>query len=282
VSVGVVVDSVGCVPADVAEVLGIEVVPLSVAMDGKTYRDGVDLSPQDFYRRLAAGPPYPTTSAASVAEYTAAYERMADRGHDAVLSVVLSQQLSANIDAATTAAEQVDIPVRVLDSRTAAAPQGMMAVAAARRAAGGASLDEVIARACEVADRTSLLAIVPDLMYLYRGGRLNPIQAGVGRLLQITPLVTIRSGAVEVAARERTLRRALDRMVAVVREASGGKPLTVWVMEAGGRELAEQVASRVQDAVPLTEPVRWTTFTPVMGAHTGPGTAGVGYSVGEL
>jgi DegV family protein with EDD domain len=278
----VVVDSVGCVPTDLIAALDMEVVSLSVAMDGKTYRDGVDLSPQDFYRRLAAGPPYPTTSAAGVADYMAAYERMADRGYDAVVSVALSEHLSTNIDAATTAAGQVGIPVRVLDSRSAAAPQGMVAVAAAKRAAEGATLDEVLARGREAADQVSMLVIIPDLMYLYRGGRLNPIQAGVGRLLQITPVITVRDGVVEVAARERTLRRGLDRMAAIAREVAGGQPLTVGVMEATWRELAEQVAQRVQDAVPLTEPMRWTSFTPVMGAHTGPGTAGFGYTIGAL
>lgn len=281
-SVGVVVDSVGCVPQDVADEFDMEIVPLSVAMDGSTYRDGVDLSPREFYQRLAAGPPYPTTSAASLADYVAAYQRTADKGYDEILSVVLSRELSTSIDTAAAAAEQVDIPVRVLDSRTAAAPEGMIAVAAARRARTGAGLEEVLVRAHEVAERTSLIAVIPDLMPLYRGGRLNPVQAGVGRLLQITPLVTIRDGVVQIAARERTLRRAVDRLVSVVRSAADGRPTTVWAMEAGGRELAEQVAARVKEAVPLAGPMPWTAFTPVMGAHTGPGVAGVGYSLGEL
>ena len=281
-NVGVVVDSVGCVPKDVLAALDMEMVPLLVVMDGKTYRDGVDLSPQDFYRRLAAGPPYPTTSALSAADYVAAYQRLIDRGHDAIVSITLAKGLSGTIESALAAADQVNVPVRVLDSRNAAAPEGMIAVAAAKRAASGASLDEVAARASEVADRVSLIAVIPDLMYLYRGGRLNPIQARVGQLLQITPLLTVRDGVVEVVARERTLRRALDRMIAIARAASGGQPMTVWVMEAGGRELAEQVAQRVQDAVPLVEPMLWTSFTPVMGAHTGPGTAGFAYFVGEL
>lgn len=280
-TVGVVTDSVACVPEDLARDLGIEVVPLSVAMDGKSYRDGVDLSPQDFYRRLAAGPPFPTTSAASVADYVAAYRRMAERGHNEVVSIVLSQQLSANIDAAATAADKVDIPVRVLDSRTAAAPQGMMAVAAAKRAAVGGSLDDVVARACEVADSARLLAVIPDLMYLYRGGRLNAVQAGIGRLLQITPVLTIRNGVVEVAARERTMRRALDRMLATLQGAVGDQLATVWVTEAGAPDLAGQVAERVQAALPRLD-LRWTTFTPVIGAHTGPDTAGFGYFPGAL
>ncbi len=281
-SVGVVVDSVGCVPRDVADELDIEIVPLSVAMDGSTYRDGVDLSAREFYERLAAGPPYPTTSAASLADYVAAYQRMADKGYDEILSVVLSRDLSTSIDTAIAAAEQVDIPVRIFDSRTAAAPEGMIAVAAGKRARTGAGLEDVVARAREVAERASLIVVIPDLMPLYRGGRLNAVQAGVGRLLQITPLVTIRDGVVQVGARERTMRRAADRLVSIVRSASDGQPITVWAVEAGGRELAEQLASRVQEAVPLAGPMRWTTFTPVMGAHTGPGVAGVGYSLGEL
>lgn len=280
-SVGVVTDSVACVPPELAAELGIEVVPLSVAMDGQSYRDGVDLSPPEFYRRLAAGPPFPTTSAASVAEFVAAFRRSAERGHGEVVAVLLSQGLSANIEAAAAAAAQVDVPVRLFDSRTAAAPEGMIAVAAARRAAQGAGVDEILARAQEVADRVTLLAVIPDLMHLYRGGRLNAVEAGLGRLLQITPVLTIRDGVVVVAARERTLRRAVDRMLATLRAAVGDQPATVWVMEAGAPDLAARLYDRVRADVPLADLWR-TSFTPVVGAHTGPGTSGFGFFPGTL
>ena len=280
-TIGIVADSTGCVPADLAAELGIEVVPLSVAMDGVTYHDGVDLTPAEFYRRLAAGPPFPTTSAAGVSDFVAAYQRMADRGYPEIVSIVLSGSLSATYDAARTAAEQVDVPVRVVDSRTVAAPHGMAVVAAARRAAEGASADEVVARTQEAAAASILLAVIPDLTHLYRGGRINAVQAGIGNLLRITPVVTIRDGAVTPIARERTLRRALDRMLAIAGEVADGQRTTVWVMEAGAHDLAAQLGDRLAAEIDVAD-FRMTTFTPVMGAHTGPGTAGFGIMPGSL
>ncbi|WP_324669854.1 DegV family protein [Geochorda subterranea] len=275
--VAVVTDSVACIPPDVAGALGIEVVPIWIHLGGRSLRDGVDISPHELYRRLRAGE-LGSTSAPSPGDFLEAFRRLAERGASAILVITLPAELTAVHRSATLAAEMSPVPVEVVDSRTAAAAQGWVAIEAARALRGGADVASAIARAREVSRRSRLFAMVPELQYLRRGGRAVHALARLGASLGIVPLLALRDGRVEPLAVTRSFQAALDRMVEEMAADAATGRLHVAVMEADAgpqaRRLVDAVRARLAPAELIT-----TTFTPAMGVHAGPGIVGVGYWV---
>ena len=282
--VGIVTDSVACVPAELARQLGIEVVPIWIHMGPQSLRDGVDITPREVYRRLRQGHEAGlavSTSAPSPGDFLEAFQRLAGRGARAVVAVTLPAELSAAYRSACLAARESPVPARVVDCRTAAAAQGWVAVEAARAAARGGQVEEVLARIEEVRRNCRAYAMVPDLRYLRRGGRVVHALARIGAALGVVPVLGIHPEArIEPVAlasnRQAALRRILDELRA---ESARGR-LHVAVMEADAAEEAQRLAERVREELRPAE--LWiTAFSPAMGIHAGPGVVGVGYWVEE-
>lgn len=277
VTTGVCTDSVACIPPRDAEELGVEVVPFPVLFGTRSYRDGVDMEPSEFYSRMAVEAEMPTTSAPSPADYQAACERLAERGCDEVVIITLSGGLSMAAGSARVAATEVPIPVHLVDSRMAAAPQGLLARAAARLAAEGASGREVVEEVERLRPHGGMLAVIPELRYLRRGGRIGRLAGFAGERLGIKPLVTFVDGEVGSAGTVRSLPDAYDRMIKRLLDlGSTARTLEVAVMEAAAEADAARLRERVETEVSpaLLDEV---AFTPVMGVHTGPGVVGVGW-----
>ena len=275
--VGIVTDSVACVPAPVARDLGIEVVPIWIQFGGESLRDGVDISPQEVYRRLRAGE-VATTSAPSPGDFLQAYQRLAQRGASAILAITLPAELTGVHRSAALAAEMSPVPTRVLDSRTAAAAEGWVVIEAARAAARGAGMDEVVARAREVSRRCRLFAMVPELQYLRRGGRAVQALARLGASLGVVPVLALRDGRIEPMAVTRSPEAAIARMMEELATDARAGRLHLAVMESDSPEGTERLVAAVRERFRPVEMLT-TPFTPAMGVHAGPGILGVGYWV---
>lgn len=274
-----VTDSCSGMPPDLAAASGVTVVPLTVCFGEEAFRDGVDISAAEFYRRLASAPELPSTSQPPVAEFLKVFARLVDEGDCAgILVVTLSHKVSGTYQSALQAAREFTrVPVEVMDSLTASVPQMFCALAAARAAAGGASLAEVAGVAREVAGRARLYAMLDTLEYLRRGGRIGRAAAWAGAILQIKPVLTLERGEVVPVVRLRTRRKALEYIVNRLREEVVlGKPLHAGILHADSPREAAALAEQVEREFRPVELIV-SEFTPVMGAHTGPGVLGVGY-----
>jgi DegV family protein with EDD domain len=278
-----VTDSVAQVPLDVAQQLGIRVMPFSLTINGEKYLDGVNLLPAELYRRMRNEKVFPQTSAPSVGEYLAVFLDCIRAGAQSVLCVTLSSRLSGGYSAACAAARLVreEFPDReavVIDSKLATIAQGFVAVEAARLANKGASLEEVIAKVQDVQPRVGFAATLETLEYLALGGRIGKAAYLLGSLIQVKPILTIdEEGVVAPVYRVRGNLKALNKIVEYVSSKDGkhGR-LHLAVMEA---DAPEQAAYLEKLAIEQFGPIDiWhTDFTPVMGTHAGPGVVGLGY-----
>jgi DegV family protein with EDD domain len=270
----VVTDSNATVPADLARDLDIRIVPIVLAIDGYIFLDGVDITPADVYRLLRESQHLPTTSAPSIGDFLRVYAA-ASQEASAIVSIHLSPKLSATYSSATAASRMVDdVPIRVLNCHTAAMGQGFVAIEAARAAASGASLEDVVARAEEVAAKINLIATIGTLEYLHRGGRIGSAATLLGTVLQIKPVLRLSGGQVEVFARPRTKSRAVKVMLKHMADQVNNHPVRVAILHAGIPEEAEELRQRIVQEFNCDE-LYVTELTPVMGAHTGPGVLGI-------
>jgi DegV family protein with EDD domain len=272
----IVTDSSATVPASLVRTLGIHVVPVLLAINGYTFRDGADITPREVYRLLRERKHLPTTSAPSVGDFLHVYAQAAQEA-SAILSVHLSPSLSAIYNAAHTASRLVDsVPIRVLNCHSAAMGQGFIVLEAARTAAHGADLDTVTARAEEVAAQVNLLATIGTLEYLHRGGRIGGAAALLGTVLQIKPVLCLADGHVDVFAKPRTQSKAIRVMLRQMAEQVNGRRLHAAILHADVPEEAEALRQQIAEQFQCAE-LYVTELTPVMGAHTGPGVLGVAF-----
>ncbi|MBE3599662.1 MAG: DegV family protein [Limnochordaceae bacterium] len=271
-------DSVACVPLAIARAVGLEIVPLWIQVGGEQYRDGLDIEPRAVYRKLREGNAI-TTSAPSVGDFLQAFERLAREGARQIVAVTLAREFSGVFNNARLAAEESPVPVTVIDSRTAASAQGWIAIEAARAASRGAGVEAIARRIEEVRPRTKVYALVPELGYLRRGGRVVQALARLGAALGVIPILAIEGdGRVEPLAITRSKAAALQRIIEEVRRDGRRGRLHLAVLESDAPEDARWLLDAVRAEVDVAE---WhvAPFTPAMGAHAGPGIVGVGYWV---
>lgn len=276
--VAIVTDSSATLPKDLVQELDIHVVPLLLTFDDQTFRDGVDIMPGEVYRWLRANKHIPTTSAPSAGDFLRVYAA-AGREASGIVSIHLPAWLSATYNTAVVTSRLVDgVQIRVLNCHTAAMGQGFVVLEAARAAAAGADLDMVVARATKVAPKMNLLVAVGTLEYLYRGGRIGGAAALLGAMLQIKPILYLGDGQVDVFAKPRTKSRAVRIMLQRMAELADSRPLHVAILHADVLDEAEDLRQKVVDQFNCAE-LYVTEFTPVMGAHVGPGLLGVVFYV---
>jgi DegV family protein with EDD domain len=269
----VVSDSACDLNADLAAERGVTIVPLSIRFGSEEFVDGSTLSTDDFWARCAASPVLPETSAPSPGAFQAAFVAADDDGYDGVLSISLSAGVSATYQAAVTAAKTVGdrIPVRTIDSRSMTMGQGLMALDLAELAAGGASLDELTARAEQLIPRTRVFGVVDTLEHLEKGGRIGGARALLGSLLSIKPVVTLVDGVVAEESKQRTRSRSLRYLADKAKTAAPLSRLAVCNGAAADIDEFLEMIEGVQTQHPLVV----VDLGPVVGTHTGPGTIGV-------
>jgi len=269
--VTIVTDSAANLPDELVRQYAIHVLPLKIIWRGQVLRDGIDLSGEAFYRRLAEDNYTPTTSAVSTGEFLKTFRHLRET-HDAVVTILLARELSASYGSAVIAQQMMGDPnVQVIDGRTATMAQGFVVLEAARTAQSGAPVGEVAARAQTIISRVHVLGIVETLEYLRRTGRIGAAAAFLGSVLQFKPIIGIPpgNGTVVGLERPRTWKQAIARMLDLVAERVGDRPLHVAVGHGGRPQAARALNNELLHRFDVREHYI-THFTPVLGAHAGP------------
>ncbi len=277
--VAILTDSIACLTPEMVERYNLRIIPVNIHYGGTVYRDGVDINSAEAYRLLEEAPDYFASSPASAGEYAEAYREAADRA-ESILCVTISSRLSTLYEMARVAREEVrselQTPIEVVDSRTAAIGEGLIVTAAARAAEDGGNLADVTGVAKATRDKIYVIGIMETIRYVYRTGRIPKVTARVGSLLNIKPVFTVTDGVVHIAGLTVNKEQAVKRALTIMRKEAGKNPVHVAVAHASvleeGNQLMEQIAAEF-DCVEL-----WLTdFSPVMGYATGAGVLAIAF-----
>ena len=267
--VKIVTDSVADIPPTVAAELGITIIPVLVRFGEETYRDGIDITNDQFYERLVNSKVMPTTSVPSMDMFARTYARLAEET-DEILVIMLSSKLSGLHNAALQSVGLLESKCRieVVDSGCAVMAQGFVVIKAAQAAQAGANLDEILEIVRSNLPRTEIRAAFDTLEYLKRGGRIGKAQALMGSVLKVNPIITIKDGLVEPAGRARSRAKAIDHLYDFAAGYSHIEELAV--EDAACPDDGNLLAKRLGKIFPQERIYRSRT-TPVIGTHTGPG-----------
>jgi len=281
--VAIVTDSTAYLPPELVKGHRIEVVPLHLIWGEKTYLDGVDITPNEFYERLANAKELPTTSQPSPAAFKEVYERLQGEGYD-ILSIHISSKLSGTMDSALQAKAMLpDARIEIVDSLTTSMGMGFAVLEAARAATRGASLEECKAIALRGLANVSVFFLVNTLEFLHRGGRIGGAAAFLGTALNLKPILQLRDGRIEAIEKVRTMSKATDRLLEIFAEQARGKrPIYLAILHSHAQEEAERLLERARQKVSvddISEAVI-VPVSPVIGTHTGPGCIGIAFMSG--
>lgn len=269
--VAVVTDSTADLLPELATERAITVVPLTVTLDGRSYLDGVEITADRFYTELGASGGMATTSQPTPARFAEVYERLlADHGE--VISLHISSKLSGTYAAAHQAADMVAPDrVHVIDTGVVSMPLALLVLAVTAMAREGVGAAEILERLHPVRVGLRTYFMVGTLEYLRRGGRIGPASALLGSVLQVKPVLEIKNGEVTPLERVRTQERALSRVIELAQQT--GTRLCALVGHAAAPTAAERILEALE---PVSESLLVAPLGPVVGAHAGPGTVGVG------
>ncbi len=269
--ISIVTDSTCDLPASIVEKHGITVVPLYINQGDNSYLDGVNLTREEFYRLLPGFHPAPSTATPGTEVFTQTWNKLADSGADAILSIHISEKLSATVNAARIAAGQFTrIPVTVLDSSQLSLGMGFIVEKAAQMAELGHKMEDILASLAELMKRTYVFASLKTLEYLRRSGRMNFALARFGELLQIKPLLHMNQGNAS-AHRTRTQSKATARLFEWLAEYAPYERLAI--VHAGVQKEAEEMLGRIKEYLPQGD-IPIVQITPALGAHLGVGALG--------
>ncbi len=279
--IALVTDSAACIPTTLKQELGIYQVPFELVWDGVVYSDSDGFNPTEFYHRFRHAHTYPSTSQPSLGTFVALYTQLAQT-HAGIVSIHVSAEMTGTVHTARLAAEQVnDVPICVLDSRTATIAQGFVVLAAARAAAASAEFDQVVAAAQRVIDKVDFFATLKTLEHIHRGGRLGEAAVLLSSRLKITPILNLKNGRVSIVGMTRSWNNALQQILDLTLECVQDKQnIHAAVFHADALQDAEWLRDRLLVSVECVE-FYLTEFTPVMGAHTGPDVVGLAFYVDD-
>jgi DegV family protein with EDD domain len=275
--IGIVTDSTAYLDDAYVKEHDIRVVPLKVIMDDVSYREGVDISNEEFYLRLKESPSFPTTSQPSAGEFLDAYKEMAGR-YDQLLSVHISSGISGTCESARlAAAEMEDYPIEIIDSRTTGVMLMLILQDLVEARDKGMELREIQALANKRIEQSTIMFAVDTLEYLHKGGRIGGAQAMMGSMLKIKPILYL-DGTIDALEKVRGSGKALDRLVELTREKLGKKEARVGYTHVRDEARLFELAEKVQKAVKCDrDDICYNEVGPVIGSHVGPGTVAVAF-----
>ena len=270
-NIRIVTDSTCDLPETYIEQFEIKVIPLYINIGDQGYLDQVEISRKEFYENLPGYAHQPATGTPGIQTFINAFQALADDGAEHILSIHISESLSATVNVARKAAEQFDsIPVTVLDSQQLSMGTGFEVLSAAQAVKDGHPIDEVLQLVQNQANRTHVFAALDTLEYLRRSGRLNRIVSSLGSLLQLKPILTMHKGIAD-SLRVRTSKKALQKVVNLLKE---NMPIEkAALLHTNAPETAEKLRQMAASLLPRGE-ILSMDITPVIGAHIGPGAAG--------
>lgn len=273
----VVTDSTAYIPKELREQWNIHMLPLNVVFGNESYQEEVEISTEDFYKKVSGGGELPKTSQPAIGLCVDLFSELA-KDYDAVITIHLSSGISGTFQGAVAAGNMVDdIKVYAFDSEISAMPQGFYALEAAKLAEEGKNPEEIIARLDEMKSTMRAYFMVDDLSHLQRGGRLSSAQAFVGSLLQVKPVLHFEDKKIVPFEKIRTRKKALKRMFELFDEdAKGGQPIKATLIHANRLEEAFELKGELEGKYPNAE-ITISYFGPVIGTHLGEGAIGLGW-----
>jgi len=270
-TVRIVTDSTCDLPAEVIHHYGINVIPLYINIGRQGYLDGIDITREQFYQNLPFYTEQPTTAVPSPLKFRAIYDSLADEGAEEVLSIHISNSLSAVVNVASTAAQETtSVPVSVFDSQQLSLGTGFLVETAAKLAAAGASVKDILTQLNKQVKRTHVFAALDTLEFLRRSGRMNRFVANLGALLQIKPILTMHVG-MPGTEKVRTRDKAMKRLFEMLSEI--GAVERIAIVHANAVERVAELRNFAASVLSVGE-IMAVDINPVIGAHIGPGAYG--------
>jgi len=267
----IITDSTCDLPAEVISELGIRVIPLHIHVGNEDYLDGIDITRDQFYAKLPTFREQPTTAVPSLHKFRAMFDSMAEEGADEVLSIHISETLSAIVNVAKTAAKETkSVAVTVLDSRQLSLGTGFLVHTAAELARAGRTIKEILPVLENQIKRTHVWAALDTLEFLRRSGRMNRVVSTIGEILQLKPILRMYDG-VSGVERVRTQKKAIMKLVEMLQKYAPFEKIAF--LHSGALEQAKFLQAELKNLLPNTE-IWFEVINPVLGAHIGPGVVG--------
>jgi DegV family protein with EDD domain len=277
----IITDSTSDLPADIRKKYDIQTVTQKVIFGTDVYEDSVELTAQRFYEMLPTAKEHPKTSQAAPADFLKLYRPLLEAGHE-IVSLVLSSKLSGTYASAVAAKKDLEeefqkqLPITILDTPWVSMALGMLCLIAAQAAQAGKSRDQVVAAVNAIIPQLNIIFVLDTLEYLRRGGRIGAASAMLGTMLNFKPMLTLKDGAVHPLEKPRSKAKAIRRMMEMLEQQAGKKPLHLALMYAGAADEAGQVTEEIKKNFNCVE-FYCVPLTPAIGVHTGPGTLGMAY-----
>ena len=274
-SVKIVTDSSSDIPPEIARELDITVVPLYMRFGAQTYRDGIDIMPEEFYRRLVNEPVHPATSAVSPGDFAGVYDKLAAEA-EGIISIHLSQKVSATYNAAVqgrSLMENKACPVEIIDSRFVTIALGLITIGAARAAQAGKDMQEIVAQVNALVPCMRVYGILDTLKYVMKGGRLGKAGPIISSILPIKPVLTMKDGTVAPIGAARTRIKAIERLCGLIASVPMVKELGI--AHSTTEEELLSFVEKIKSILPDVKPVI-SKLGPALGVHGGPGSILVG------
>ena len=270
--VKIVTDSSADLPAQLAKDLDITIVPLYVRFGEQVYRDRIDISEDDFYRRLVRDSIHPSTIQPSPQDFSTAYQSIAKAGVDGIVSIHISNKLSGTMNSASQAKEDVkNCPVEVIDSQMLSAALGLVTISAAKLAKSGTDFIDTVKHVKTILPGTHLEGLLDTLKFVLLGGRIGKAKALLGSLLNVKPLLALKDGEVVPAGQVRSRAKGIDRLFEFIKSGKNIQNLAIAFNTTPDE--AETLADRVAAAnIFDRKKIIMTRIGPMLGVHMGPGT----------
>jgi DegV family protein with EDD domain len=279
--VAVVTDSTAYLPEDLVSAYNITVVPLVVIWGEEILLDNIDIHANEFYDRLSTDKVMPSTSQASIQAFADAFTKLHNEGYE-ILTVVISSGLSGTFGSAIQAKKMVpDARIELIDSKHTSLPLAYMALASARAAKAGASLEKCKEIVETIRDKAQVFFAVDTLEFLHRGGRIGGASRFLGTALNLKPILNLVDGKIEAVERVRTLKKAHHRLIELLEKGVRGHETInmIGVVAAVAPESAASLLAEIKKNYTPDE-ILLANLSPTIGTHTGPGTVGVAYVAG--
>lgn len=275
--IAIVTDTDSTLTPELADKYQIVQIPILIQFGEETYRTGIDIDDAATFARIDREGKLPTTTAPTPGQFLEAFQAAFYHGAEAIICINISCEMSATHSSAQKAAEMLpDKRIEVMDSRSCAMGQGYMAIAAAQTVAQGGTVEEAIAAAEDIRERTYIFGALPTLKYIAMSGRVSQLAAGMAGLLDIKPVLTLQNGKLELLEKIRTQGKAWARAVELsVERAAGRKVEHMAILHVNAPELARQFEALLRLALPCPEEVIFADLTPGLSVHTGSGMVAV-------
>ncbi|MCJ7530342.1 MAG: DegV family protein [Anaerolineales bacterium] len=277
-TIAIITDSTAYIPEKYLREYPIYVIPLLIIWGNETFHDGVDIKPSEFYTRLEKSSVIPTTSQPTPNDYKQLYDRLLEKGHE-ILVVTISSKLSGTMDSAILAKAMLPgAPIEIVDSLSTAMAMGYQVLAGARAIKNDSKLTEIKSVVEKAREHSGVVFTPVTLKYLHLGGRIGGATRYLGNALNIKPILDLENGVIEALERMRTRPKALNRVVEIVAQRAGNRPIRLGALHANAIEDAQSLIDEASKKMKVIESVV-TDVSPAIGVHAGPGTAGLAYMI---